>query len=232
MTFKSNIISERQRAVIETMRMRLTEKQALAYLKEVGFEMSDTTWYREKNKLEKMKLKRLYHIAQIGFQDQHLETIDQYEMGFKMMWQNVLREQNPYRQNIMIKDILLLKPYLSAYYEATKLIIDKQQPEYQEFLDKQLQQHKQEEQEEQQEARTESIKDSDDDDDDNKNRKFQFNRSKSTIITRGIYVFMSRAKRYTNEQKHLIKQCMIDADIMGLGKLETIAYVKGRLGLT
>ena len=42
---------------------------------------------------------------------------------------------------------------------------------------------------------------------------------------------MSRAKRYTKEQKHLIKQCMIDADIMGLGKLETIAYVKGRLGL-
>ena len=42
---------------------------------------------------------------------------------------------------------------------------------------------------------------------------------------------MSKSKRYTKEQKHLIKQCIIDADIMGLGKLETIAYVKGRLGL-
>ena len=60
-------------------------------------------------------------------------------MGFKMMWQNVLREQNPYRQNIMIKDILLLKPYLSADYEATKLIIDKQQSEYKEFLNTQIQ---------------------------------------------------------------------------------------------
>ena len=37
----------------------------------------------------------------------------------------------------MIKDILLLKPYLSAYYEATKLIMDKHQSEYKEFLDKQ-----------------------------------------------------------------------------------------------
>ena len=63
MTFKSNVLSERQRAVIETIRMRLTEKQALAYLKEVGFEVSDTTWDREKNKVEKLKLKRLYHIA-------------------------------------------------------------------------------------------------------------------------------------------------------------------------
>jgi hypothetical protein len=64
-------------------------------------------------------------------------------MGFKMMWQNVLRERDPYKQNSMIKDIMLLQPYLSAYYESTKLVIgDKQQQksEYQEFLDnKQLQ---------------------------------------------------------------------------------------------
>ena len=42
---------------------------------------------------------------------------------------------------------------------------------------------------------------------------------------------MSRSRRYTKEQKHLIKQCIIDANIMNLGKLETIAYVKSRLGL-
>jgi hypothetical protein len=42
---------------------------------------------------------------------------------------------------------------------------------------------------------------------------------------------MSRAKRYTTEQKHLIKQCIIDADIMGLGRIESVAYVKSRLGL-
>jgi hypothetical protein len=92
MTFKTNMITERQRAVLETMRMRLVERDALAYLKEVGFEMSDTTWYREKNKLEKMKLQRLYHITKIGFEDQHLETIDELQMSFKMMWQNVMKE--------------------------------------------------------------------------------------------------------------------------------------------
>ena len=42
---------------------------------------------------------------------------------------------------------------------------------------------------------------------------------------------MSKKKNFTKEQKHLIKQCMIDADIMGLSKHETIDYVKGRLGL-
>ena len=145
MTIKSNVLSDRQKAVIEAIRMRLNEKQSLEYLKEVGFDIGPATYYREKRKVEEMKLKRFYHIAKIGFQDQHLERIDIYEMGFKMMWQNVQLEKDPYKRNSMIKDILLLQPYLSAYYEATKLVIDKQQQsEYQGFLDKQQQQIKQE----------------------------------------------------------------------------------------
>ena len=93
MTVKSRLLSDRQKSVIETIRMRLTEKQSLAYLKEMGFEISPKTYYNDKRKVESLKLKRLYHIAQIGFQDQHLERIDIYEMGFKMMWQNVLLER-------------------------------------------------------------------------------------------------------------------------------------------
>jgi hypothetical protein len=42
---------------------------------------------------------------------------------------------------------------------------------------------------------------------------------------------MSQNKYFNKEQKHLIKQCMIDAAIIGLGKAETIDYVKSRLGL-
>jgi hypothetical protein len=116
------MLSEIEKGVIETIRMRLTTDQSLQYLKDNGFSMSRSSYFRRKKKVEERKLKRLYEIAKIGFQDQHLETIDQYEMGFKMMWQNVLRESDPYKQNSMIKDILLLKPYLSSYYEATKLI--------------------------------------------------------------------------------------------------------------
>ena len=127
MTVKSRLLSDRQKSVIETIRMRLTERQSLAYLKEMGFEISPKTYYNDKRKVESLKLKRLYHIAQIGFQDQHLERIDIYEMGFKMMWQNVLLEKDPYKRNSMIKDILLLQPYLPAYYEATNLIVEKQQ---------------------------------------------------------------------------------------------------------
>jgi hypothetical protein len=118
-TDKTNILTERQKAVVETIRMRLTEKEALEYLRNAGFETSDTTWYREKKQLEKMKLKRLYHIAKIGFEDQHLERIDNCELIQKLMWQNVREEKDPYKRNQILKDILSLQPYLSNYYEAT-----------------------------------------------------------------------------------------------------------------
>jgi len=130
------MLTERQKAVIETIRMRLSEQQSLEYLKEVGFACSVATFYREKKKVEEMKLKRLYLIASIGFVDQHLDRIDNTELCLKLMWENYNKEQDPYKKFQMLKDIILVQPYLSSYYEATKLIIDKQQSEYQKFLDK------------------------------------------------------------------------------------------------
>ena len=108
------MLNDTEKAVVETIRMKLTTDQALQYLKDNEFPMSRASYFRHKKKLEEKKLKRLYEIAKIGFQDQHLERIDVYEMGFKMMWQNVLLEKNPYKCNVMIKDILLLQPYLSS----------------------------------------------------------------------------------------------------------------------
>jgi hypothetical protein len=103
--------------------MRLTEKQSLEYLKEVGFMIGPATFYREKAKVEKMKLQRLYHIAQIGFQDQHIDRIDNTELCLKLMWENYNKEQDPFKRFQMLKDIIMVQPYLSSYYETTKLIV-------------------------------------------------------------------------------------------------------------
>ncbi len=127
MTIKSIILTERERLVIECIRMRLNEKQSLEYLKDVGFPCSPATFYREKKKVEDMKLKRLYHIASIGFVDQHLDRIDNIELCLKLMWQNYNEERDPYKRNQMLKDIIMVQPYLSASYETTKLIVEKQQ---------------------------------------------------------------------------------------------------------
>ena len=89
------LLTDRQKTVLETVKMRLTEKESLEYLKDNGFEISDTTLYREKSKLEKMKLKRLYQIAKYGFEEQHLERIDNCELILKLMWQNAMNEKDP-----------------------------------------------------------------------------------------------------------------------------------------
>ena len=127
MTTKSSILNDRQKAVIETIRMRLNEKQSLEYLKDAGFDIGPATYYREKRKVESMKLKRLYHIAKIGFQDQHLERIDNTELCLRLMWENYHLEKEPFKRFQMLKDIIMVQPYLSSYYETTKLIFDKRQ---------------------------------------------------------------------------------------------------------
>lgn len=122
------MLTERQKAVIETIRMRFSEQQSLEYLKEVGFPCSVATFYREKKKVEELKLKRLYHIASLGFVDQHLDRIDNTELCLKLMWENYYSEQDPYKRFQMLKDIILVQPYLSSYYETTKLVMQQQQP--------------------------------------------------------------------------------------------------------
>ena len=76
----SNMLSDTDKIVVETIRMRLTTDQALQYLKDNEFPMSRASYFRHKKKVESLKLKRLYDIAKIGLQDQHLERIDIYEI--------------------------------------------------------------------------------------------------------------------------------------------------------
>jgi len=120
---KSSITTERQKAVIETMRMRLTHAQSLAYLRSVGFDISPATYKREKKKVNDLKLQRLYHIAQIGFEDQHLIRIDNCELIEKLMWENYHLCKEPHKRVMILREIKELQPYISSYYEATKEVI-------------------------------------------------------------------------------------------------------------
>ena len=62
----------------------------MTYARNTGFHTSDTTWYREKNKLEKLKLKRLYSIAKTGFEEQRFERIDKPELVEKLVFPELL----------------------------------------------------------------------------------------------------------------------------------------------
>jgi hypothetical protein len=44
------------------------------------------------------------------------------------MWENYHLEQDPYKCFQMLKNIIFVQPYLSSYYETTKLVMEQSQP--------------------------------------------------------------------------------------------------------
>jgi hypothetical protein len=53
-----------------------------------------------------------------------MDRIDNTELALKLMWQNYHMELDPWKRFQMLKDIIVVQPYLSSYYEATKLVIE------------------------------------------------------------------------------------------------------------
>lgn len=117
-----SILSETQKAVIETITMRLHPTQALHYLKEAGHEMSRAKYFRHKKKIHEMKFERMKYIADY-FQDQHLERIDRCELVERLMWENYYAEKNPMNKVRILESIIEMQPYLSAYYDATRYVM-------------------------------------------------------------------------------------------------------------
>ena len=119
-----SLLSDTEKAVVETIRMRLSTEQALQYMKDNGFPVSRATYFRHKKKLEEKKLERLYHMANIGFEYQCMDRIDGLELIEKKMWEEYNKEKTPWKRVQILKDIVEIQPYLSSIYEATKLLID------------------------------------------------------------------------------------------------------------
>jgi uncharacterized protein (DUF488 family) len=69
-----------------------------------------------------MKLERMQHIA-LYFQDQHLERIDKCELIEKLMWENYRKGDN--NRVKILESIISIQPYLSAYYDATRYVLEK-----------------------------------------------------------------------------------------------------------
>ncbi len=116
-------ITDRQKIVIETITMRLSTKEALIYLHEHGFPVKEATYYREKTKLENMKMERLYLMAKVGFVNQHLDKIDKLEFIEKEMWKKYKECGDPYKGVEILTQIANLQPFLSAYYDSTRYVI-------------------------------------------------------------------------------------------------------------
>ncbi len=112
--------------VIQTMIMRLTEKEALSYLKDRGFTISRESYYRYKRKIQQSRFERLSLIVKEGFVDQHLERIDQLELINREFWKLYNEEKDNSKKVQILENIAELQEYISPYYDASRYVMEQQ----------------------------------------------------------------------------------------------------------
>lgn len=71
-----------------------------------------------------MAIPRLYQIAKIGFEDQHINRLDKLDMIEKEMWLNYEKIENPYQKINALEKIANLQPIISAYYDTTRYVLE------------------------------------------------------------------------------------------------------------
>ena len=67
-----SILSDSQKAVLDTIVMKLKLNQSLEYMEHLGHKISERTYYRQRKQIHDIKLKRF--IAKVAYEEQHLES--------------------------------------------------------------------------------------------------------------------------------------------------------------
>jgi hypothetical protein len=120
----SSVLSDTEKAVVQTITMRMHIEEALSYLKDCGINMARRTYYRHKKRVESLKWERLIHIANL-FTDQHLQRMDKLELVEQLMWKEYHQEKSPAKRVTILQAIVMMQPYLSGYYDATRYVISR-----------------------------------------------------------------------------------------------------------
>jgi len=111
--------------IIQTMVMRLSEKESMQYLYDRGFKISVQHFYRLKKSIQQSRFDRLSLIAKSQFVDQHLERIDQLELINQEMWTLYRNEKDNFKKVLILEKIAELQTYISPYYDASRYILEK-----------------------------------------------------------------------------------------------------------
>jgi len=119
------VLNDLELEIVSVKAMRFTEKEALKYLKDKGHEISPRTYYHILGHISAETRKRAFEIAK-SFLEDHINTCDELENIKKMMYENYKSEAKPLNKTMILAKIVeTMIPYISAYREATKKIIEK-----------------------------------------------------------------------------------------------------------
>lgn len=119
------VLNDLELCIVVVHSMRFSEKESLAYLKNKGYDISRRTYYRKLGHISTETRKRAYEIAK-SFLEDHINTIDELLSIKKTMYDSAIKEEDHFKKTMILAKITeTMIPYISAYREATKQIIEK-----------------------------------------------------------------------------------------------------------
>ena len=115
--------NDREILVVQTMCMRLSEKDSLKWLKSRGHDIKQATYHKVKKKIRDSTDKRKFELSREGLWEQHLERIDQLETALKLAWENYHDESDPSKKVRILETVVSIQPLLSMYYQSSQKVI-------------------------------------------------------------------------------------------------------------
>jgi hypothetical protein len=117
------LLTDRQRAIFETIRMRLSPKDAILYLRDQGIPLIDLQRYKDKTKIQEPDLEKFYHITKVLLKDGILQRIDEMALDLMSIWIKHNHEQDHNKRILILREIFPFQYYLSACFETVNDII-------------------------------------------------------------------------------------------------------------
>jgi len=116
----------RLQIITECMITQRTSLQTLQILEENGFKITDRTLRRDKNKIKKNNLKRLFEITKnYDFQNQHIEKLQKLEYLERGMFDDIKDCKDPFKRSKIREMIANLQPIMSSYMDYASYVVGK-----------------------------------------------------------------------------------------------------------
>lgn len=118
-----SLLTDRQRGIFETIRMKLSPNDAILYLRDREIPLIDLECYKDITKLQEPDLEKFYHITKVLSKDGILQRIDEMSIDLMSMWVKHKHEQDPEKRILILREIFPFQHYLSACIEIVNGII-------------------------------------------------------------------------------------------------------------
>lgn len=118
------VLNRREREILITKARKWTIEKSLAYLKEEGFEMVSSTYYKILGEMSTKTKERLLEICK-KMEERHMERIEELGSIKDLLWKTLNDPKITNTERIrVLKELREIQPYISAYDESTQGVIE------------------------------------------------------------------------------------------------------------